>query len=131
MINMAEIMHMLSRERPIFHSEVDFQHALAWQIHLESPKSQIRLEYPLDYEESGRLDIVLLDENRELAFELKYKKHSFLALIQGEIFSLRTDSAEDIGRYDFLKDVQRLERFVSDRRNASGCVILLTNDSLY
>jgi len=131
MIDIVEIMQKLSRERPIFHSEADFQHALAWQIHVESPESQIRLEYPLDYEESRHLDIVLLDGNRELAFELKYKKCHFLAFVQREIFSLRTDSAEDIGRYDFLKDVQRLEKFVSNRPNANGYAILLTNDSLY
>ena len=131
MINMVEIMQKLSRERPIFHSEADFQHALAWQIHLESLRSRIRLEYPLDHEESGHLDIVLFEEDREVALELKYKKHRFLAFIQKEIFSLRTDSAEDTGRYDFLQDVQRLEKFVSDRRNASGYAILLTNDSLY
>jgi len=131
MIDVTEIMRKLRRERPIFHSEADFQHALAWQIHLESPKSHIRLEYPLDYEESGHLDIVLLEEDREVAFELKYKKRRFFAFIRKEIFSLRTDSAQDIGRYDFLKDVQRLEKFVSGRCNTSGYAILLTNDSLY
>lgn len=131
MIDIVETMQKLSRERPIFHSEADFQHALAWQIHVESPGSRIRLEYPLDYEKSGQLDIVLLDGNRELAFELKYKKRNFLAFAQREVFSLRTDSAEDIGRYDFLKDVQRLEEFVSNRPNATGYAILLTNDSLY
>ena len=131
MVNIVEIIQKLACERPIFHSEADFQQALAWQIHLESLKCQIRLEYPLDYEGSDHLDIVLLEKDRELALELKYKKHRFLAFVHQEIFSLKADSAEDIGRYDFLKDVQRLEKFVSNRPKASGYAILLTNDSLY
>jgi hypothetical protein len=130
-MDIIELMQKLSRERPIFHSEADFQHALAWQMHVESSESRIRLEYPLDHEKSGHLDVLLVDGNRELAFELKYKKRNFLAVVQQEIYSLRTDSAEDIGRYDYLKDAQRLEEFVSSRPNASGYAILLTNDSLY
>lgn len=133
MLDVVKVMQTLSGERPVFHSEADFQHALAWQIHLQSPKSCIRLEYPLsvDYEESGRLDLMLFEEEREVPFELKYKKASFVALLQREVFSLKADSAQDIGRYDFLRDVQRLEKAISERRNAGGYAILLTNDSLY
>lgn len=133
MLDVVETMQKLSGERPVFHSEADFQHALAWQIHLQSPESRIRLEYPLsvDYEELGRLDLMLFEAEREVAFELKYKKAPFFAPLQREIFLLRADSAQDIGRYNFLRDVQRLEKAVSERRNAAGYAILLTNDSLY
>lgn len=133
MLDVVKVMQTLSGERPVFHSEADFQHALAWQIHLQSPKSRIRLEYPLsvDYEESGHLDLMLFEEEREVAFELKYKKARFFAPLQREIFLLKADSAQDIGRYDFLRDVQRLEKAISERRNAGGYAILLTNDSLY
>ncbi len=34
----------LSAVRPIFHSEADFQHALAWTIQLQHPDATIRLE---------------------------------------------------------------------------------------
>jgi len=130
-MDIIKLMQTLSSERSIFHSEADFQHALAWQMHVQSPESRIRLEYPLDYEKGGHLDILLAEGNRQLAFELKYKKRNFSAIVQQEIYSLRTDSAEDTGRYDYLKDVQRLEQFVSGRPNASGYAILLTNYSLY
>lgn len=33
----------LSTDRPIFHSEHDFQHALAWAIHERVPNAHIRL----------------------------------------------------------------------------------------
>jgi len=34
----------LAERRPVFHSERDFQHSLAWQIQLSCPEAQIRLE---------------------------------------------------------------------------------------
>ena len=74
---------------------------------------------------------MVFEEEREVAFELKYKKARFFAPLQREIFLLKGDSAQDIGRYDFLRDVQRLERAISERCNAGGYAILLTNDSLY
>ena len=46
------LMQELSKSRPIFHSEADFQHALAWQIHETMPDSQIRLEYPFRFDGS-------------------------------------------------------------------------------
>lgn len=92
MLNVVKVMQTLGVERPVFHSEADFQHALAWQIHLQLPESRIRLEYPLsvDYEESGHLDLMLLEEDREVAFELKYKKAPFFAPLQREIFLFKS-----------------------------------------
>ena len=45
MLDIANLMLGLSKSRPIFHSEADFQHALAWQIHERLPDCQVRLEY--------------------------------------------------------------------------------------
>ncbi len=39
--------------------------------------------------------------------------------------------AQDIGRYDFFKDVERVERFRSSRPGRDGAVIFLTNDGAY
>ncbi len=41
-----KLMADLAAHRPIFHSEADFQHALAWQIHEAMPDCEIRLEWP-------------------------------------------------------------------------------------
>ena len=40
-------MRELAQRRPIFHSEADFQHALAWEIHALHTDCQIRLERPV------------------------------------------------------------------------------------
>ena len=37
-------MDSLAAKRPIFHSEADFQHALAWEVQLAHPNAGIRLE---------------------------------------------------------------------------------------
>lgn len=44
MINMNKVLSTLSVKRPIFHSEADFQHSLAWEIREHYPESEIRLE---------------------------------------------------------------------------------------
>ena len=33
MIQIAQVLSTLAVQRPVFHSEADFQHALAWEIH--------------------------------------------------------------------------------------------------
>jgi hypothetical protein len=45
MINVHQIMKTLAVERPVFHSEADFQHALAWELHRQMPEWAMRLEY--------------------------------------------------------------------------------------
>jgi hypothetical protein len=37
-------MNRLALRRPVFHSEADFQHGLAWQIQLDHPDARVRLE---------------------------------------------------------------------------------------
>lgn len=47
-VDLTELMAMLQNERPVFHSEADFQHALAWALHRLDPSVNIRLEVPQD-----------------------------------------------------------------------------------
>ena len=42
--HIKKLMVELSKERRLFHSEADFQHALAYLIHQKYPNTQIRLE---------------------------------------------------------------------------------------
>jgi hypothetical protein len=44
---------------------------------------------------------------------------------------LKDHAAQDITRYDFLKDVTRVERVVQEHPGTRGFAILLTNDSAY
>lgn len=65
---------MLARKRPLFHSEADFQHALAWLLHEQWPQARIRLEYPFTLNEKRcYLDVFVQQGEQQLAIELKYK----------------------------------------------------------
>ena len=123
------LMGELAIERPLFHSEADFQHALAWRIHKCLPECGVRLEYKPPIEETMRLDIWLAKPG--VAIELKYRTRKLEIEHNGESFHLRNQSACDIGRYDFLKDIQRLESLSGFPDAKAGFAIFLTNDDLY
>lgn len=132
MIDPNETLKTLSKARPIFHSEADFQHALAWEIHRQLPRYSTRLEYPSFPGQSDHLDILVSGRDDLFAIELKYKTRALFGTFAGELFWLKDHSAQDHGRYDFLKDVQRLESFISARKlECKAYAILLTNDSSY
>ena len=132
MLDIHRLMAGLATTRKVFHSEADFQHALAWQIHKTMPKSQIRLEVNVTQAEDKKmfLDIWLPVEG--IAIELKYKTQVLEVEQDDESFALRNHNARDQGCYYFLRDVQRLETMCSDiERCKGGYAVLLTNESLY
>ena len=132
MFNVQETLDSLLAMRPIFHSEADFQHALAWEIHKKFPQASVRLELPVKVnQQSLHIDIWVVTDVEILAIELKYKTKMLTHLINNEQFKLKDQRAQDIGRYDFIKDIQRLEYLALDRRNVTGYAILLTNDPSY
>ena len=124
----------LSQKRPIFYSEADFQHSLAWELHAEY-EGKIRLEYPAQIY-SGKTSYIDILDTRNLekvAIELKYKtkKTSSNIKYNGEEYPLTNQSAQNQARYDFIKDIERLERFVELNANAVGYAVFVTNDSSY
>jgi hypothetical protein len=128
-LDFKQLMAGLAKERPIFHSEADFQHALAWQIHTDHPGAQIRLEKRP--ERGIRLDLLVKLDDESVAVELKYLVSRVDQIVMGERFNLPNQSAQDISRYDFLKDVARVERFVADGIADRGVAIALSNDQGY
>ena len=111
MIEIGNILSELSKERPVFHCEADFQHALAWKIHEEYPSLSMRLEKKLVLDtEQIYVDIFAFEDNRVLAIELGYKTRELNIEVIGEEFNLTFDRAQDQGRYDFIEDISRLER---------------------
>ena len=124
-----EIMSELSCIRPIFHSEADFQHALAWQIHKVVPNCEVRLEYKPFPEERKYVDLWLSLTDIRVALELKYPTQILNCCEAAEAFSLRLHSARDHRRYDFLKDIERLEKISRQENVFRGFAIMLTNDS--
>jgi hypothetical protein len=121
----------LRKSRPVFHSEADFQQALAWAIRLSDPSARVRLETrPAP---GMRLDLLIWrpDLSRYLALELKYLTAAWSGGIDEEQFGLVSQGAQDIRAYDVLKDVQRVERFVGGHPRWSGMVMVLSNDPSY
>ena len=120
----------LASRRPIFHSEADFKHELAWQLHDEG--YEVRLEYPSFLDKSGdrkALDIWFPKER--LAIELKYPTRGLKCKdLEGEYFELSDHGGQPLRRYDFFKDIHRLEQAITLGQEAkNGLAILLTNDS--
>lgn len=124
MIDIHCLMADLSKHRPIFHSEADFQFALAWRIHEVMSDCKIRLEWPYRKAKYWHLDIWL--SIPRIAIELKYRTQKLEWEYDGEHFSLGSRGRH--GGYGFLDDIQKLERVVKDGKAKSGVAVLLTND---
>lgn len=131
MIDLHAVMRSLRGKRPVFHSEADFQHALAMEIAQHTPEAQIRLEYRPLADEKVYLDLWVSTGEKRLAIELKYKTRSVSTDWGDERFDLANQGAQDLGAYDVWKDVKRLERVCSCREGVEGYVILLSNDASY
>lgn len=125
--------------RTIFTSEADFQFALAWEIKQLYPEYDIRLEEILDVGDGKHhfihVDIIIHDkDNKIIPIELKYcTKSAPVEDLDG--FILKNQGAEDIRRYDFIKDIQRVEsirnKHKNDGRFVCGYCIFLTNSERY
>jgi hypothetical protein len=113
-------MKSLSQKRAIFHSEADFQFALAWAIQSLYINAKIILEYSPSYDQSKSIDIVASID--------KYKTKKFST----NEFKVKNHGAQDIGKYDCIKDVCRIEDFSNNISDFKiGYVIFLTNDQSY
>jgi len=131
-LDLCTIITELSQKRPVFHNEADFQHALAWEIREHYPDAKIRLEMKVHGPNTKvYADILAVHEERIYAVELKYKTRGVECVIAGEEFTLNNHGAQDIGRYDVLKDLQRLEQMVVAGVIDEGILVFLTNDSSY
>jgi len=94
MINISDLMNTLATQRKAYHSEADFQHAFAWEVHRLFPKSFVRLERPLNVNgKTLHLDFLIQLPERAMAVELKYKTRKLVIELEGEAFSLASHSA--------------------------------------
>ena len=130
-LNIVDLMEGLFQDRPIFHSEADFQHAFSWHIRrVMPPDGQVRLEFKPFPAEKMYLDIWL--PSLGVAIELKYRTQRLvLKTAAGESFNLRNQAAQGGGRYHFIEDIRRLEQVVANKTAKAGFAILLTNDPSY
>src|SRR5690348_1575414 len=130
MIPIDELMASLAVRRPIFHSEADFQHKMAWEARHALCDVQVRLELPFPGRGSGAIDLVFYRNDTAHAVELKYLTSLFAGEIQGEEFRLKNHGAQDIRSYDVCRDIERMEAFCSGPARC-GSVVVLTNDPYY
>lgn len=132
MILISDLLDELSEERPVFYTEADFQHALAWKAQSIYPNANIRLEYPVMIDNKiSYIDVVIEKENIKYFLELKYKTLNLSKVIDGEQFLLKNQGAQDTGRYDYIKDICRIEKVVKGSGKSMGVALLLTNDASY
>ena len=111
----------LKQNRPVFHTEGDFQCELAVALRWMGMQN-VRAEYPLrllsgEDGERRRMDIYA----DRVAIELKHSTGGFKAIVRDEYFAAaESDNQEnDSGvRDDFWKDVQRLEDLA--QKNPTG-----------
>ncbi len=131
MIDLANVMQQLALTRPIFHSEADFQHALAWQLQTQCPDARIRLEYRPFPNERVYMDIWYETDDESTGIELKYPTKRLSTMVGRERFEVAEHGAQDLTRYDIVKDIVRIERVMDALPNATGAAIVLTNDPLF
>ncbi|WP_323885661.1 hypothetical protein [Aeromonas veronii] len=133
-MDIHQILTTALNKRSIFHSEADFQHHLAWEIHrAANTEVDVRLEFPLSSDHSNRWEYcdILVRGATTIGVELKYKTKKLSIEVGSEQFELKQQGAQDLGRYDFLKDICRLESWCEQKKIAKGYAILLTNDPSY
>ena len=109
------IIEKLKEKRKSFVSEADFQFSLAWEIQTLYPDAKILLEYPLDFDKSMHLDILVILNNKWIPIELKHKTE-----IHGAI---------DLGAYSYIKDISRIESIRKNKADKfhKGYTIMLTD----
>lgn len=96
------------------------------------PHCNIRLKYCLNLEKKIYIDIVVNYNDKIYPIELKYKTKNVSVFDKGEHFNLKNHGAQDLGKYDFVKDISCIEDFSLVFSNFDkGYVIWLTNDKNY
>ena len=125
-VDLDGTLSLLAVRRPVFHSEADFQFALAWQVQLADPHVRVHLEVVTSSGE--HLDMAFEKGGEYTAIELKYITRKWNGTDHtGHEYLLKEHSAHDQRRYDVVKDIKRVEQFVGGRQGANGAVVLVTN----
>ena len=133
MLDIPNLMRVLASTRPVFHSEADFQHELAWLIRCTNPSAKRRLEGPLGVAKTPRAKLDLWVELYGVveAIELKKQTVALNINVLGEHFSLANKGAEDNLGYDFLSDLARVEQFALTFPGSVCQAILLSNETIW
>ena len=113
----------------LFCSEADFQFSLGWELHRLLPNAQLLFEKEVNV---GYVDIIVIWNGKWYFIELKYHTSLCDTMTLGLPLHLKNQSAQDILRYDYLYDINRIQRIAANMEEVygGGYAIVLTNDRL-
>ena len=144
----ADVIAFLERNKELLFNERDFQmHLATWLRNSANHYDDVDVEYYVPWQELKnyvwkselRLDIVVKKDGEYCPIELKYKTKKverqisrFDELLDEKVIVMKNQGAQDLGMYDFWKDVRRIE-LVRNRfeRVKGGLAVFVTNDVFY
>lgn len=144
----ADVFAFLENNNELLFNERDFQmHLATWLRNSANNYDDVDVEYYVPWQELDgyiweselRLDIVVKKNGEYCPVELKYKTKNierqitrFDELLNKKITVMKNQGAQNLGMYDFWKDIHRIElvrkRF---KRVKGGLAVFVTNDVLY
>lgn len=126
------VLEVLKRRHKIFRNEDDLKVKLYDVIRDIYRNVRIETEYSAPFSTRKDIDIVVIINNEYYPIELKYKNSSFKGIVDNIEYDLPADYAQNIGRYLFLKDIERIEKFRDNEPLfKKGYTIFITNDLSY
>ena len=153
MTNLIEIVQQdvfafLESYNELLFNERDFQmHLATWLRNSANHYDDVDVEYYVPKTELGnyiwdselRLDIVVKKDGEYCPVELKYKTKKverqisrFDEMLDDKVVVMKNQGAQDLGMYDFWKDVCRVELVRNRFKNVKGgLAVFVTNDQLY
>ncbi|MBR5492892.1 MAG: hypothetical protein IKV77_07175 [Alistipes sp.] len=153
MTNLIEIVQQdvfafLESYNELLFNERDFQmHLATWLRNSANHYDDVDVEYYVPKTELGnyiwdselRLDIVVKKDGEYCPVELKYKTKKverqisrFDEMLDDKVVVMKNQGAQDLGMYDFWKDVRRVELVRNRFKNVKGgLAVFVTNDQLY
>lgn len=124
------IMQDMGKQGNIFRNEKQFQFDLAWKIK-EKLRLNVHFEAAIRQEHNEYIDLVVDDNDKCFAIELKYKTGAY----NKNGIELTLQSAGNNACYDFWRDVKRIEnllgRDVYGKKCVGGAVVMLSNYKWY
>ena len=144
----ADVFAFLESNEELLFNERDFQmHLATWLRNSANCYDDVDVEYYVPRQELEnyvwdselRLDIVVKKDDEYCPVELKYKTKKverkisrFDEDLTDDVVVMKNQGAQDLGMYDFWKDVRRVE-LVRNRfdRVKNGLAVFVTNDDHY
>ena len=143
-----DVCAFLKSNDELLFNERDFQmHLATWLRNSANRYDDVDVEYYVPRQELDsyvwdselRLDIVVKKDSEYCPVELKYKTRKverkisrFDEDLRDDVVVMKNQGAQDLGMYDFWKDVRRVE-LVCNRfeRVKGGLAVFVTNDGFY